>query len=107
MDAWIKALAAVPGVKRVTRGWPKDFQSLPCVAVTDGAEEPLEYADDTPYITRYTYYVYVYDKTYPGCDKIARAVVAAAEVHGLLLTEFRDDEEENIRVKELVFETTN
>ena len=50
-EAWVaSAMEAVAGVKRVTRGWPKRFENLPCIAVQQITATHHDYRDDVPYV---------------------------------------------------------
>lgn len=56
----VAALGEIPGVERVTRGWPKRFEKLPCIAVSLAGNAAADWRDDTRYTTELEYYLRIF-----------------------------------------------
>lgn len=69
----LAALGALPNVKAALPDWPESWQKLPCVVVTESANQAAEYRDDEEHITELEYYVRVFARS--SAD---RAVTASA-----------------------------
>ncbi|GHU80747.1 hypothetical protein AGMMS49992_33810 [Clostridia bacterium] len=71
------ALGAVQGVAYVTRGWPRSFERLPCLAVQQTGETHYLYRSDRPYLDEVEMDVRIFcirvqdaDAIAPGVDEI-------------------------------------
>lgn len=60
LEAIKDALKALPGVRLVCTGWPKTFDTLPCVLVQLAGEDGADRRDDGEYLTRLEWYVRVF-----------------------------------------------
>lgn len=95
----IKArLIGISGVKSVTRGWPRSYEKLPCIAVSKAADTPVEYRDDREYMAELEYYIRIFTERASAADKIAEEVDAAMEEMGYTRTFAYDDDESDIRI---------
>ncbi|MDD3336786.1 MAG: hypothetical protein PHI98_14950 [Eubacteriales bacterium] len=79
-----QALASIPSIKTVTRGWPKQDAALPCVAVTLAGERGAEFRDDSEYLTELEYYVRCFTRTAGETDAVGREIRACMESLGYL-----------------------
>jgi hypothetical protein len=80
-----EALAQIPGVALVTRGWPSQTAKLPCLAVTLEDERPADMRDDAVYLTRRSYTVRVFAASAETCDALGDGVTDAMEALGYTL----------------------
>jgi len=64
----------ISGVKAVFPDWPETWQELPCVAVTESANQSAEYRDDEEYITELEYYVRVFARISEDRAAVSSAV---------------------------------
>ena len=94
-----EALSHIEGVKRVTRGWPKEFtdHTLPCIAVTKAADTPVEFRDDKEYAAELEYYVRIFALRFAQSDAIAPQVDEQMEALGYTRTFSYDDDDAQIR----------
>ncbi len=60
IDLLIPPMEAVPGVARVTEGWPDDLSVLPCIAIEEAANTPAQFGDDAAYAAHLEYYIRVF-----------------------------------------------
>jgi|GEM_PF-3472979 len=79
------ALAQIPGVAAVTRGWPKQNARLPCITVRLAEERTADTRDNAAYLTRCRYSVWVFAAMMSTCDALREAVVSAMEMLGYTL----------------------
>lgn len=49
------ALAAIPGIMKVTESWPKEGEKLPCIAVEIASVAPHTHAADRRYASELAY----------------------------------------------------
>lgn len=98
----IKArLEMIEGVRSVTRGWPKSFERLPCIAVTKAADTPVEFRDDKEYIAELEYYIRIFTGRVSDADELTEAVDAAMEEMGYTRTFSYDDDDSEVRMSAL------
>lgn len=96
----IKArLMGVEGVRSVTRGWPKGFADLPCIAITKAADTPIERRDDQEYLAELEYYVRIFGDKISQVDDLAPLVDAAMEEMGYTRTFSYDDDGDDVRMQ--------
>ena len=79
------ALAQIPDVACVTRGWPKQNARLPCIAVGLEDARPADTRDNAVYLTRQQYSVRVFAAAMSACDALRDTVVPAMEALGYTL----------------------
>lgn len=94
-------LAALPGVKSVTRGWPRQFDRLPCVAVSKAADTPVQFRDDREYAAELEYYIRIFTDRASEADTLAPLVDAAMEAMGYTRTFSYDDDNADVRMDAL------
>lgn len=95
----IKAkLAGIAGVASVTRGWPRAFDELPCIAVSKAADTPVEFRDDREYLAELEYYIRIFTERASVADKIAQEVDEAMEALGYTRTFSYDDDDSDVRI---------
>lgn len=103
MDEILAALGKIPGVKLVCQGWPRNFDTLPCLAVSEGADIPSEWADDLEETTEHAFSIRVFSIAYAECDVLAKLVVAAMGALGYERDEKYDDDSGDVRMKVMRF----
>ena len=91
-------LLKLKGVKSVTRGWPRSFERLPCIAIAKAADTPLEYADDREYLTELEYYIRIFTSRAEDADAMSAEVDAAMEEMGYIRTFAYDDDDSDVRM---------
>jgi hypothetical protein len=84
-NAIAEALALLPGVASVTRGWPKQSAVLPCIAVGLEEQSTADTRDNAVYLTRRVYSLRVFTQTMGACDALADSVIAEMETLGYTL----------------------
>ena len=94
-------LSQIEGVKSVTRGWPKSFAQLPCVAISKAADTPVNFKDDKEYITELEYYIRIFTNRVSDADALAETVDAAMEEMGYIRTFSYDDDDSEVRMAAL------
>ncbi len=94
-------LQRLDGVKSVTRGWPKSFERLPCIAISKAADTPVEFADDREHLTELEYYIRIFTDRVQDADDLAEAVDAAMEEMGYMRTFSYDDDNSEVRMAAL------
>lgn len=94
-------LQRLDGVKSVTRGWPKSFERLPCIAISKAADTPVEHADDREHLTELEYYIRIFTDRVQDADDLAEAVDAAMEEMGYMRTFSYDDDNSEVRMAAL------
>ena len=94
-------LSAIEGVKNVTRGWPKSFERLPCIAVTKASDTPMRFADDKEYVAELEYYVRIFTNRESEADRLAQEVETAMEELGYTRTFSYDDDDAEVRMAAL------
>ncbi len=95
----VAGLGQIPGVAAAHRGWPKDFESLPCIAVTEAGNAPADSRDDREYLTELEYYVRVFAVKAEQIDAIASAVEDTMLGLNYTRTFCWDDDSADIRQK--------
>lgn len=91
-------LAAIDGVKSVTRGWPKSFERLPCIAIAKAADTPTEFADDREYLAELEYYIRIFTERVSDADALAQAVDDTMQEMGYTRTFSYDDDDSDVRM---------
>ena len=91
-------LSDLEGVKSVTRGWPKSYARLPCIAISKAADTPTEHRDDREYAAELEYYIRVFADKAVQADSLAEMVDQAMEELGYARTFSYDDDESDIRI---------
>ena len=91
------ALGAIEGIQRVTRGWPKDFEKLPCAAITLAGDAPADYRDDGRRITELEYYIRVFTDQAVQRDGLCDAVDSVMAAHGYECTFRWEDDSADVR----------
>lgn len=76
-DRIIQAVAAIEGVRSVTRGWPKQDAQLPCVALQLLERSAADTRDNDVYLTRSRYLIRVFGPTLSACDALKDEIVSA------------------------------
>lgn len=61
-------------VASVTRGWPTDGTTLPCIAIALAGETPADFRDDDEYLTELEYYLHIFTVTALEGDTVASSV---------------------------------
>lgn len=94
-------LSAIEGIKSVTRGWPKSFERLPCIAITKAADTPVDFADDKEYLAELEYYIRIFTERVSDADDLAQAVDDAMQEMGYTRTFSYDDDDSDVRMSAL------
>lgn len=100
----VAALMEIPGVAAACRGWPKDFETLPFIAVSEAGNAPADWRDDREYLTQVEYYVRVFAVRAEQIDAIASAVEDKMPGLGYARTFSWDDDSADIRQKVLRYQ---
>lgn len=69
-----RALEVIEPVNTITRGWPKSFESLPTLAVSEAGNTPAEFRDDDVYLDELVYDVRIFSNSSAQKDAIAPSV---------------------------------
>jgi len=80
----IAALALLPGVAAVHDGWPKSWEALPCIAVSEAGNTPRQFYDGVAYYDELEYYVRVFAVKTEQKKAISAAVEGTKEAPGPL-----------------------
>ena len=99
-------LGAIEGVRSVTRGWPRQFDRLPCVAVSKASDTTVDVRDDREYAAELEYYIRVFARRTKEADTLAEAVDAQMEALGYTRTFSYDGDEPDVRVAALRYRKT-
>ena len=94
-------MGALDGVKRVTRGWPKNMEQLPCIAVTKAADTPISFRDDREHAAQLEYYIRIFAYKAQQADELAERVDAAMEDMGYTRTFSYDGDDAQVRMAAL------
>lgn len=94
-------LAQLEGEAQVTRGWPRRFAALPCIAVQKAADTPVSFRDDREHIAQLEYYIRIFAEKAQQADALAEAVDAAMEELGYMRTFSYDDDGQQVRMAAL------
>ena len=94
-------LSQLEGAAQVTRGWPKRFAQLPCIAVQKAADTPVSFRDDREHIAQLEYYIRIFADRAQQADVLAQAVNAAMEELGFTRTFSYDDDGQQVRMAAL------
>ena len=100
-DAIMTRLGAIEGVQHVTRGWPRRFDCLPCIAVEKAADTPALFRDDREHIAQLEYDIRVFACRAQQADALAERVDAAMEEMGYVRTFSCDRDEADVRMAAL------
>lgn len=95
------ALGALEGVQCVTRGWPKSFEQLPCIAVTKASDTPVDFRDDREHVAQLEYYIRIFASRAQDADALAPLVDEAMERMGYMRTFAYDDDDADVRMAAL------
>ena len=99
-----EALKAIDGIC-VTRGWPKDFASLPCVAVSLAGESKIDRRDDRAYLIEVEYYLRVFTDTNKQMDALLGSVDNAMEAIGYEQSFFWGEDDATMKQTVLRYKT--
>ena len=91
-------LSQIEGVESVTRGWPKSFERLPCIAIAKAADTPTDFADDRAYLTELEYYIRIFSDRVAEIDMLIGDVDAAMEDMGYVRMFAYDDDDADVRM---------
>lgn len=94
-------LSQLGDAAQVTRGWPKRFAALPCIAVQKAADTPVDFRDDSAHIAQLEYYIRIFADRAQQADALAQAVDAAMEEMGYVRTFSYDDDSQQVRMAAL------
>lgn len=94
-------LCAIDGVAAVTRGWPKSFAQLPCIAISKAGDTPVDYRDGRERIAELEYYIRIFTQRASDADAIAVEVDAIMESMGYTRTFSYDDDAQDVRMDAL------
>ena len=100
-EAICTRLGALEGVKRVTRGWPRHMQQLPCIAVTKAADTPAAFRDDREHVAQLEYYIRIFADRAQLADELAQRVDSAMEDMGYVRTFSYDGDDAAVRMAAL------
>ena len=92
-------LSDIWGVKSVTRGWPKSFENLPCIAISKASDTPVRFADDKEHIAELEYYIRIFTNRVQDADDIAVIVDEEMEKMGYTRTFAYDDDDSDVRME--------
>jgi hypothetical protein len=99
-----KALKAIDGI-RVTRGWPKDFARLPCVAISLAGESKTDRRDDRAYLIEVAYYLRIFTDTSKQMDELLESIDNAMEAIGYEQSFFWGEDDATIKQTVLRYKT--
>lgn len=102
----LDGLALCESVSSVCRGWPKSFEKLPCVAVSEAANSTAAFIGDKPYINIAEYYVRIFTEKATEGDRAAVEVDETMRKLGFTLTFAYEDDNPDIRQKIMRYETS-
>lgn len=95
----IKAkLISIRGVSSVTRGWPRAYDKLPCIAVSKAADTPVDFRDDREHMAELEYYIRIFTERASIADELAEKVDTAMEEMGYTRTFSYDDDDSEVRI---------
>jgi hypothetical protein len=97
----VAALGAIPDVAKAHRGWPKSFEQLPCIAVSEAGNAPADFRDDAEYMTELEYFIRVFAARAEQTDTISSAVEDAMLGLGYTRSFSWDDDSADVRQKAL------
>lgn len=100
-EAIKEALAALDGIKNVTRGWPKSFERLPCLAISKAADTPVDFRDGREHVAELEYYIRIFTDRAKDADALAPLVNEAMERMGYTRTFAYDDDDADVRMQAL------
>lgn len=92
-------LQAIPGVQRVTNGWPKDWAALPCISINEASNLPALQYGDKEYATELEYYIRVWGRTAAEVEPIASKVQDVMEGLNYERTMKYEDDSADVRQK--------
>ena len=101
----MEALEGAGGAAHCTRGWPKSFEKLPCIAVSEAGNTPAAFLDDEVYMDELIYDVRVFAIQSGDKDRIAASVEEI--MHGLRYTRVLvyDEDTADVRMKVMRYRT--
>lgn len=97
IDTLKPLLESIDGVKRVTEGWPNDFNTLPCVALDEAANLIHSTRDDVEYTTTLEYNLRVFGYDASVNRRIASDADTVMVAQGYLRTFKGDSNTEDTR----------
>lgn len=95
------ALGALEGVRSVTRGWPRSFERLPCLAISKASDTPVDFRDDREHVAQLEYYIRIFTNRAQEADTLAPLVDEAMERMGYTRTFSYDDDDADVRMAAL------
>lgn len=93
-------------MKTVTRGWPKETDTLPCIAVALAGSATADRRDDARYLTEMEYYVRIFAATQGAADALAERVEVAMATLGYEQTFAWEDSSSEVRQLAMRYKTT-
>ena len=94
-------LAAIDGVKSVTRGWPRRLDVLPVIALHKSSDVPVDLRDDREHVAELEYTIRIFTERAEDADAIAVEVDAVMEDMGYVRTFSYDDDAQDVRMDAL------
>lgn len=94
-------LSRIDGVASVTRGWPRSFAHLPCLAIAKAADTPVDFADDREYLTELEYTVRIFAQRIEEMDRLEGDVDEAMQELGYTRTACYEDDNAEVRMTAL------
>ena len=85
----------------MTRGWPRQFDRLPCIAVSKAADTPADMRDDREYAAELEYYIRIFAHKAKEADALAERVDGQMEEMGYARTFSYDSDEPDVRMAAL------
>lgn len=99
------ALREIQGVKCVTRGWPKNFEKLPTIAISKASDRPADFRDDREHVAELEYYIRIFTNRASEADRIAEEVDTIMEGLRYVRTYSYDDDDGDVRMDALRYRT--
>lgn len=93
------ALQIIDTAKRITRGWPKDFETMPTLAVSEAGNTVADTRDDREYASELVYDIRIFATTSQEKDEIAPLVEEVMEALGYGRVNVYDDDTAAVRMK--------
>lgn len=100
-EAIREALSCIEGVACVTRGWPRQKEALPCIAISKAADTPMDLRDDGEHIAQLEYYIRVFAHRAQQADAIAAQADACMTQMGYTRVFAYDADDERVRMQAL------
>jgi hypothetical protein len=94
----VEALAATPDAPRVSRGWPKMVETLPCLVVSEAGNVHARYYANQPYLDEITMDVRAFAVSPSEIDALAPMVDGCMESLGYTRVLSYDDDSADVRM---------